>query len=147
MATPAKKVDPSPSPSEANVNVDFEVKFKGEKDSTPSLNFDEATRKFQLKDGPLVIGTLEDFGSSVASFFGGHFPETDNIPVIGAIMNKLNFSIDTLDYTEAQNGMTSSFDLEIDIAPGQENDSSLKIGKAQVTDIDIKVTKQAQKAS
>lgn len=145
MAAPSEK---------SKVNVGFDVKFKGEDNKTPSLTYSQDKKLFSLQQGPLEIGTLEDFGSSVASFFGGHFPDTDDIPVIGAIMNKLSFRIKHLEYLEAQKAIAksgdqkavpaspSAFELAIDIVPVAEGDeSSLSIGKAQVTDIDIMVDK------
>jgi hypothetical protein len=122
--------------------VVFKVDFKGEDGKTPALSYDKAQNSFTLSEGPLDVGTLEDLGTSIAGFFGGSFPDTTQIPVIGAIMNKLAFRIKTFDYTGKTETDTDTFDLEIESVPSKPGDA-MSIGKAVVTDIDIKVSKKA----
>ncbi|OUR97581.1 hypothetical protein A9Q81_12975 [Gammaproteobacteria bacterium 42_54_T18] len=134
-----------------DTEVKFEVKFQGKgpdgkvTDNKPALCYDKDKESFSLKDGPLDVGTIDDLGASVASFFGGHFPDTDSIPVIGTIMKSLGFRINTLDYTGKTKTESDSFDLELDIVPSPAGTPPMAIGLATVTDIDIAISKPATK--
>ena len=125
--------------TKANTDVDFKIEFEGDK--KPNLDYDKAQDQFSLQNGPLAVGSLEQLGTSVAEFFGGHFPDTGGIPVIGPLMNKLQFNIQKFQYTGESATKTSAFDLEIDAIPTKD---SMKIGTAVVTDIDISISRQAK---
>lgn len=88
-------------------NLDVEMKFvcslKDGSTSEPTISFKKVDDITQLTGGPLVIGTIDDVGDSFADFIGTDFPDTDGIPVLGSLMNKVSFQIDNL-YHEGVNG-------------------------------------------
>lgn len=133
--------DPNKQKNPNKADVAFKVEFIGANGKTPSLNYDEDQNSFSLMDGPLDIGTLEDLGTSIASFFGGHFPNTENIPVIGTVMNQLDFRINKFHYVGSTDTEWDSFNLNIDMIPGE----AMKIGAASVHDIDINISQSATK--
>lgn len=128
----------------STTDVSFQIQFKGDASNPPTLTYDKDQGQFSLKNGPLAVGTLEDIGTSVADFFGGHFPDTSGIPVISTLMNKLQFNIKTFQYTEKSSTKSDGFDLEIDTVPTND---SMKIGLAEVTSIDISISKPQQDIS
>lgn len=83
----------------ATTTTAVDIKFTNA-DSTSS-EFSYADGKFTL-NADLNIGTLEQIAQSGASVLGDNFPDTSNIPVLGALMNKISFTLGkTFYYTEA----------------------------------------------
>lgn len=124
--------------SDTNPSLTFQVDF-GATDSDPKLTYDNTSKIFSLS-APLDIGTIEQLGGSVTSFFGADFPDTSNIPVLGALLNQLSFSINTLKYKEAQDSDPAAYDIAIGISSSGD---TITLGLATVTEIDISMSQNA----
>ncbi len=127
-------VAPAPNPT-----LEFQLVFGGT--GTPTFSYDKTSQTFSLS-APLAIGTLEDIAQSGASVLGDDFPDTSNIPVLGALMNKISFTIESFSYTEATTTQTDAYSFEL-----KATTSGLSIGAATLTSADIQMAKTATNIS
>ncbi|MEJ2741173.1 MAG: hypothetical protein P8176_01440 [Gammaproteobacteria bacterium] len=125
----------------SNTDINFNLAFN--QSGSPlaggsKFSYDSSTKTFNL-DHPLTIGTLEQLGDSAASsFFGGDFPDTSTIPVLGTLLNKISFTINTFTYTEGNTNASDTYNVAI------EGDiSGVDIGTAKLTSATISLKKTA----